>query len=184
MAVSHLKSSQITALDTFQPAGDQQSSGFGAPGFLRSVSGVITPVASDNTTTTYQMVRIPTNAVIKHVWLVAQTQGAGQYDISVYYSDSAIDGTPSAVQGLVVPTTGATFLGDAINNASAIAPTDELAAGGTAAGWTPAMINKRLWDALALTSDPGGFFDIVLVVTDTAVTTGTGLVALSVEYVL
>lgn len=179
---SHLKAAQLTALDNYQPAGDQQAAGFGAPARLKSASGTIVPLANDNTTSTYQMVRVPSYAVLKHVWFTGQAQGAGTFDCSVYYSDSQIDGTPFAVQGLVVPTTGATFIADAVVNAAAVAQLEILGYGGTAAGWTPAMINKRLWDALALTTDPGGYFDIVLVCTDTAVTTGTGVIALSVEW--
>jgi hypothetical protein len=43
--------------------------------------------------------------------------------------------------------------------------------------------HKHLWDALGLTSDPGGFFDIVAVVHTTAITTGTGKIYLACEYV-
>ncbi len=180
MGTSHLQSAQITALDAI-PYGDLQSAGAGWPARHVTVSGTITPVASDATGSTYQMVRVPSTAILKHVWFTGQAQGAGTFDVSVYYSDSTVDGTAAANQGLVVPTTGATFIADAIVNAAAVAMTEVLGYGGTAAGWDPSMINKRLWDALALSTDPGGFFDIVLVCTDTAVTTGTGKVALSVE---
>lgn len=180
---SHLKSAQITALDTFTPSlADVQNAGVGAPARHQTVSGVATPLAADATGSTYQMVRVPSTAILKHVWFTGQAQGAGTFDCSVYYSDSTIDGTAAANQGLIVPTTGATFIADAIVNASAVAQLEVLGYGGTAAGWTPAMINKRLWDALGLATDPGGFFDIVLVCTDTAVTTGTGIMALTVEY--
>jgi hypothetical protein len=40
-----------------------------------------------------------------------------------------------------------------------------------------------LWQALGLTTDPGGFFDIVYVVHTTAITTGAARLGLRVEYV-
>ena len=104
---SHLKSAQITALDTFTPSlADIQNAGYGAPCRLQTVSGFATPIAGDAAGSTYQMVRVPTNCVVKHVWLASAAQGAGAVDIGVYYSDSTIDGTAAANQGLVVPTTG------------------------------------------------------------------------------
>jgi len=180
--VSLLKSAPITNLDATPFI--QNNAGVGAPGSLISASATIIPIAADEVTSVYQMVRVPSNAILKHVWFTGQAQGAGTYDCSVYFSDSTTDGTAEANQGLVVPTTGATFIADAIVNAAAVAQTEVLGYGGTAAGWTPAMINEKLWVALGLTADPGGFFDICLVVTDTAVTTGTGKVALAVEYVV
>jgi len=58
-----------------------------------------------------------------------------------------------------------------IDCASAVAPTDKTNSGGT---YTIDKRGKQLWDALGLTSDPGGYFDIVAVVHTTDVTTGTG----------
>jgi len=182
MAVTHVKSAPITNLDATPYIANND--GIGAAGRPQSVSATITPAASDSTGSTYQMVRVPTNAILKHVWFSGQAQGAGTFDVSVYYSDSTTDGTAVANQGLVVPTTGAAFIADAIVNAGAVAQTEVLGYGGTNAGWDPSMINKKLWDALALTSDPGGAFDICLVCADTAVTTGTGKVTLAVEYVV
>ena len=182
MGVTHVKSTPITNLDATPII--YSNAGIGAPGALVSVSATITPAASDSTGSTYAMCRVPTSAILKHVWFTGQAQSAGTFDVSVYYSDSTTDGTAVANQGVVVPTTGATFIADAIVNASAVAMTEVLGYGGTAAGWDPSMINKKLWDALGLTTDPGGFFDIYLVCTDTAVTTGTGKVMLAVEYVV
>jgi hypothetical protein len=182
--ISNLKSAQITALDTYQPGGDVQSTGFGAQGYMRTISGSVVPLAGDAALSTYRMVRVPTNAVIKQVLLASQAQGAGAVDIGVYYSDSTIDGTPASLQGLVVPTTGKTFFASQISLASAVAQTDETFQNAANAGsYAENMINKRLWDALGLLTDPGGQFDIVLTVDTTAVTTGTGNVSLTVNFV-
>ena len=181
---SHLKSAQITALEAV-PYGDVLSAGLGAPARLVVVHGTAIPLAADAAGSTYQLCRVPSTAVIKRVMFGSQAQGAGTFDISVYYSSSTIDGTAQAnatTPPTVVPTTGATFIADAIVCASAFQYQDVLGYGGTAAGWTLGMINKRLWDALALTTDPGGYLDIVAVCTDTAVTTGTGIIAMGVEY--
>jgi hypothetical protein len=42
---------------------------------------------------------------------------------------------------------------------------------------------KQLWDALGLTSDPGGFIDVVAVVHTTDVTTGTGNIYVDCQFV-
>lgn len=181
---SHLKSAQITALDTFTPSlADVQNSGYGAPCRLQSVSGTITPVAGDAAGSTYQMVRVPTTACIKHVWLASAAQGAGAVDIGVYYSDSTIDGTPAANQGAVVGTNGKTFFASQISLASAVQQTDEIFQNiATSTAYQPNQINTPLWSALGLSSNPGGFFDIVLTVDTTAITTGGGFVSLQVDY--
>jgi len=179
---SHLKSAPITNLDATPFI--QNTAGVGAVGEYNEISATITPLAADATGSTYQMVRVPSNAIVKSVRFASQAQGAGTFDISAYYSDSTSDGTAAANQGVVVPTTGATFFADAIVCASAVALFEALGYGGASAGWDPSMINSKLWAALGLTADPGGYFDIVAVCTDTAVTTGTGKVCVSVGYVV
>lgn len=183
MAVSKLKTAQITALDTYQPGGDVLSAGLGAPARTTTVSGSVTAVAADSVLTTYQMVRVPSAAVIKYVGLSSQAQGAGAVQVGVYYSSSKIDGTAVANQGLVVPTTGLRFFMNDQSLATALVQTDLTFGDAANAGsYDQSMINKRLWDALGLATDPGGFFDIVLTVHTTAVTTGTGKISLQVEY--
>lgn len=179
MGTSALKSAAITALDATPYS--IQTAGAGAPARLKSVEGFVTAVASDAAGSTYQLVRVPSNAVLKACTFRSEAQGAGKVQLSIYYSDSTIDGTAPAKQGLVVPTTGAAFIADDIDCASAVAPVDKLGTG-TTPGWNMSMWNKRLWDALGLTSDPGGFFDVVAVVHTTAITTGTGRLGVSVDF--
>lgn len=181
---SHLKSAQITALDTTQPAGDLLSTGLGAPGYLKSVSGTVTTVSADATGSTYQMVRIPVNAIVKKVLFSAAAMTAGKFSLSVYYSSSTIDGTLPANQGVIVPTTGAAFFALDIDCSSAVAQTDETFQNAATSGaYNQTMINKRLWDALAIATEPAGFFDIVAVCHTTAVTTGAAM-SLQVDYEL
>jgi hypothetical protein len=183
MGTSHLKSTPITNLDATPAVAN--SAGLGGPARLHSLSGFVTAVAADAAGSTYQLVRVPSTAVIKQVLFESEAQGAGKVQLSVYYSDSTVDGTAPANQGLVVPTTGAGFFSDDIDCTSVVAQQDKTSSGtsGTGAnGYTLDKRNKHLWDALGLTSDPGGFFDIVAVVHTTAVTTGTGRLGVCVNF--
>lgn len=184
MGTSHLKSAQITALDTFTPSlADVQNAGLGAPSRTVTVTGTVTPVASDGAGTTYQMVRVPSTACIKYIGLASQAQGAGKVQVGVYFSSSTIDGTLPANQGLVVPTNGLAFFANDVDISAAIGQTDETFQNQATAGANnPSLINTPLWKALAIATDPGGFFDITLTVHTTAITTGTGFVSLQAEY--
>ena len=175
---SHLKSTAITNLDAlpYVPV----TGGQGAKAYEYTVEGYVIPLAADATGSTYQLVRVDSDSILKSVDFRSEAQGAGKFDLSVYYSDSTIDGTAVANQGLVVPTTGASFISGDIDCSSAVGPTNEL--GSNSAGWNMSMWNQPLWLALGLTSDPGGKFDIVAVCHTTAVTTGTGRLGVSVRY--
>jgi hypothetical protein len=161
----------------------QPTAGEGGPGRLKQVNGYVTVVASDAVGSTYQLVRIPSNACVKHLFLENEAQGAGKVQLSVYYSDSVYDGTQVANQGLIVPSTGAAFFSGDVDLTSAIASVDYINGVTNVGTYTLDKRNKRLWDALALATDPGGYFDIVAVVHTTAVTTGTGKLGLSCWYV-
>lgn len=122
---------------------------------------------------TYKMVRLPTNAYLKHVNLAmdsALDTGAGSaaltFDIGVFYSDSTVDGTPAASQGTAV---GDNDIADAYS-----------ILGGTsfmhveAGKWTAAKRQQPLWQAAGLSVDPGGQFDIVVTV-ETGANTGAAV---------
>lgn len=181
MGTSHLKSGAITNLDAIPAV--PVTTGEGAPGYLREVSGFVTTVSADAALSTYQLVRLPTNAKVKSIQLSNAAMTAGKVQIGVYYSDSTIDGTAAANQGLVVPTTGVNFFANDVDLTSANNGVEEVfqnqATGGAN---TPLLLNTQLWQALGLTSDPGGYFDIVATVHTTAITTGAAL-GVSVKYV-
>lgn len=182
MGTSALKSASITNLDAIPAV--PNTTGEGSPGYLREVAGFVTPVAADAAGSTYRFLRIPTNAKVKHLFLHSQAQGAGAIQVGVYYSDSTIDGTAVANQGLVVPTTGVDFFASDVSLASAVPSTDIVMQNlATASRNNPGLLNTQLWAALGLTADPGGYFDIVGTVHTTAITTGTGLLGLSCLYV-
>lgn len=168
---SHLKSPAITNLDTIPPF--TTSTGEGSQGYLREISGFVTTVSADAALSTYQLVRIPTNAKVKRLALAWGAAGAGKVQVGLYYSDSTVDGTAPANQGLVVPTNGVAFFASDIDLTSASGYVDETVQNQATGGAnTPALVNTPLWQAVGLTSDPGGFFDIVATVHTTAITTG------------
>jgi hypothetical protein len=179
MGTSNLKSAAITNLDASPPVANTK--GNGGPGSVQLVDGYVTAVASDAAGSTYKLCRVPSNCYVKRLTLASEAQGAGKINLSVYYSSSANDGTQPSLQGIIVPTTGDQFFASDIDLASAVNPTDVTNESGN---YTPDKRAKRLWDALGLTSDPGGFFDIVAVVHTTAITTGTGKIYLAAEYII
>lgn len=178
MTTEALKSTAITNLDASPIVAN--TAGHGAPAVLHSVDGYLTVSASMAAGSTYRLVRVPTKAIVKHLYFESQAQGAGKFNLSAYYSDSTTDGTTVANQGVIVPTTGDQFFAADIDCASAVALADKVNQSGN---YTADKRQKQLWDALGLTSDPGGFIDVVAVVHTTDVTTGTGKIYVDCQFV-
>ena len=178
MAVENLKATSITNLDTIPVS--PNTAGMGGAGYLIECGDFVTVSASATNASTYKLARVPSNAKIKQVLFESEAQAAGATDISVYYSSSTVDGTSPSLQGTIVPTTGAGFFATAIALTSAVAQSLQT---NESTSYTLAKRNQPLWQALGLTADPGGFFDIVAVLS-TSVTTGTGRMGLRVQYVL
>ena len=178
MTTEALKSTAITNLDASPIVAN--TAGHGAPGLVHQVDGYVTVSASMAAGSTYRLVRLPTKAILKHLFFESEAQGAGKFNLSAYYSDSTTDGTPSTLQGIIVPTTGDQFWASDIDCASAVASADKVNESGNN---TLAKRQQQLWEALGLTSDPGGFIDVVAVVHTTDVTTGTGKLGVSALFV-
>lgn len=184
MSVDHVKSIAITSLDTpfaTVPApAFISTAGEGSVGVLKMIDGYVTAVASSSINATYQLVRVPSNVKVKAIVLESEAQGQGSFDIGVYY---ATDGSNAlSVTGglLAAAAISQAFFASAVDLTSAYGPTNVTNESGTN------VIAKRfqpLWQAIGLTTDPGGNFDIVATVT-TAVTTGTGKIYLKLDYVL
>ena len=185
---SHLKSTAVTNLDATPVV--TSTAGEGLSGRARAVGGYVTAVAADAALTTYQLARVPTTAKVKEVLFESEAQGAGKVQLGVYFSTSLTDGTSASNQNSdgspkVVTSSGSTsqvnfFSGD-IDCASAVTQA-AYTYSGTALN-TLDLRQKKLWDACGLTSDPGGYFDVVATVHTTAVTTGTGKLGITVIYV-
>lgn len=177
MAVSHLKAAGITNLDAIPPVAN--SAGKGAAGFLQHVQGSVTAVDSDSVDTTYQFVRVPSNAKVKHLYFQSGAQTAGKVDLGVYYATDGNLQRPTAL--LAAAAIDQDFFASVVDCASAVARADIVNESTTN---TAAKRNQPLWEAIGLTSDPGGWFDIVGTVVTTAMTTATGIMTVEAEYVI
>jgi hypothetical protein len=175
MTTEALKSTPITNLDASPVT--VNTAGEGAPGRLQSVNGYVTVSASMAALSTYRLVRLPSNCKVKQVLFESEAQGAGKFQLGIYPSDSTTDGTNAAAPNTA---TDVKFFADDIDCASAVAQSDKTYSSGN---YTLDKRNKALWDAVGLTSDPGGFLDVVATVHTTAVTTGTGKLGVCVNYV-
>jgi hypothetical protein len=184
MAGHQLKSTSITNLDSFPVIAN--TIGEGGPGFETVINDWVSPVSADDTTSTYRLCRIPTNAKIKSVSIYSTIASAGSGDINIAFSDATADGTQQSLAGGVVQVTGPVnnkLFGAAQSLVLAGVPTDFTFKG----TFTTAMQNMPLWAALVslgatqFTADPGGFFDILVDIT-TAITTG-GILSAKVNYV-
>lgn len=176
MAVEALKSTSITNLDASPIVASTQGEGAGGDPIMQTEFITISALAS--ATSTYRLIRVASNVVMKSLFAEWEAMTAGKVNLSVYYSDSTTDGTAAANQGLIVPTTGDAFFASDIDLTSAQAGLQVINESGNN---NLSKRNTRLWSALGLTADPGGFFDIVAVVHTTDVTSA-GRFGLRAEY--
>jgi hypothetical protein len=178
---SILKSTSITNSDATPRVANE--AGQGAPVNLRSVNDYITAISADDTGSRYRLLRIPTTAKLKRLSIFSKIASAGSGDINVAFSDGP-DG-PAALAGGIVQITGPAdnkLFGAAQSLVLAGVDTDFTFKG----TFLPAHQNLPLWQVLVnlgatqFSSNPGGFFDILIAIT-TAVTTG-GVVAARAEW--
>jgi hypothetical protein len=115
--------------------------------------------SGDSIASTYRMFRVPSNAVMTDLKIYSPDIGTTTIaDIGLYAADG----------GAVVD---ADFFASALSlKDGALNGTDVLH---EAAVFTIANSGKELWSALALTSDPGVFYDVTLTLTAAADATGT-----------
>jgi hypothetical protein len=176
MSVDHVKSTFITNADASPSVAN--TTGEGGPGRLVAIEGSAVAVASSSADATYQLVRVPSNCKIKRIVFDGAAQGAGKFDLGLYYATDGENKAPTAL--LAAAAINQAFFAAVIDNASAVVARDVTNDGGT---YTIDKRTQPLWQAVGLSSDPGGFFDIVATVKTTAVTTGTGRFGISVSYV-
>jgi len=175
MSVDHVKSTFVTNLDASPVV--QNTAGEGGPAALKSNEGYATAVASSSVDATYQLVRVPSNSKVKSIMFESAAQTAGKFDLGLYYATDGEGGKPTAL--LAAAAIDQDFFATAIDCAAAVVPTEVVNESGTY------TIDKRvqpLWQAVGLTADPGGYFDIVATVVTTAVTTGAGVFGIRVSY--
>jgi hypothetical protein len=178
MADSALKSAMITNLDANPVV--RGTNGQNAAGTIQVVTGGVTALDADSTSSTYKLVRFPSMAVIKYVGIMSRIATAGSGDINIAYSDSLTDGTQPGLRGTIPQLSAANnkLFGAAQSLVLAGVMTEKTFAN---TYLTNARYEQPIWQVLGLTADPGGFFDIQINIT-TQVTTG-GQVVCKVEYV-
>jgi hypothetical protein len=189
MAGHILKSLSITNLDSIPVI--PNTIGEGAPGVLKVINDYVSPVTSDDNTSTYRLCRFPSNAKVKALWIYSTIATGGAADIDVAWSDSPNDNSQAGFNVLANP---AVLITAGADNKLFGAAVPIFVAGGTGpveftfkGTFTPPMCNIPMWSNLVslgatqFTADPGGFFDILLKVT-TTITTG-GFLMGKLEYV-
>lgn len=197
MALVHAYSSAVTDADAVPAV--RRTAGLGGSGALVMKEAVITPAGQADIHSTYTIFRIPSNAKVKRIVVQGGDQGTtGAWDLGVYYGPDVGDPTkyvsPPTYNG--VSLIDVDFFLQALDANSANgsyadiipgggfkivnATPSQLAGGG---GWTAAMTNKELWDALAIASDPKCSFDIIAQA-QAAFDVGTAASYWRIEYVI
>lgn len=175
-AQADLKSAAITALDATPPR-RPTAGAEGGTTQLFDVVGIVGPTTHGATTGgVLRAVRVPSNAILRSIQLaqVAATTTAS-FDVGAYYS-TGNDGTTAANSGAVID---ADYFATAVNTAALITWTEVMFEA------TTVTIDKTvvpLWSALGLSSDPGGYIDIVLV--NKATIDGAATLAVRVQFVI
>lgn len=166
MAADTVKSASIATLDgapqnAVSPT--QLQEGKGASGRLNNHSDFVAVTAGGlaSTSSTYKMLRLPTSCILKAGDLFVKggldSSTGLAVDLGAYYSDSTIDGTPASLQGTSISANcfisnqafGQSGAGSKINAFSNLDAN---------------LLNSPLWAQVGLSTDPGGYIDIVLAV--------------------
>jgi hypothetical protein len=172
-----LYSTQITNLNATPIV--RNTAGVSGQARLNNADGYVTVAASDGAGTKYFLNRVKSNVIVKRMILASEAQGAGKVNVGAYYASDARYTPPgnSANVGVAIDDD---FFATDVDLASKVQPTDITFESGT---YTFDKMAQPLWQALGLSSDPGGFIDIVATVHTTDVTTGTGKLYLRTEFV-
>jgi hypothetical protein len=174
MAVDHVKSIFVTNADASPSVAN--TAGEGGPAPLKSIEGSAVGVASSSVASTYQFVRVPSNCKLKKMFFESAAQTAGALDLGLYYATDGEGGKPTAL--VAASAIDQDFFASAIVVSTAVAMTEVSNESGT---YTFDKRTQPLWQAVGLTADPGGYFDITGTVT-TAFTTATGRMGVVVNY--
>lgn len=176
----NLLSTAITSLNATPPV--RSTAGIGAPGWLRTMTGKCAALTTAFTAGgILRMCRVPSNCFVVEVyWKADASTTTVDCDVGVYYSN-ALDGTTATNVAAADTAIDADFFASAVDMHTA-----------STGGWTPitfesttytaAKIVQPLWQAIGLTSDPGGFLDICF--TNTSTTSGAPVLSCRVDYTM
>lgn len=175
MGTETIKSTPITNFDA-TPAVRPKLPGLpGGYGPLQVVDALAPFATAMDAGSTYRMVRLPSNAVVKRVEACIETAVTTfTVDIGVYYDTSV--GRDADNRGDVID---ADLFASAVALAAVITPTDYTM---ESTQYSCTEIMQPLWQAAGLSADPGGLLDIVA--TATATSNGTSDLYLRVSFVL
>ena len=175
MAVVTTNSPAITSANTIPPVA--VNAGKGASFRVRSNDGHVAVASGDSIASQFRAVRIPSNAVVKNVMVENTALGAlVTGDIGLYYPATSPD---LAIGQTALAAINAGFFGTAVSLVAASAPVDVTNESGV---YTLDKRNQPIWQAVGLTADPGGKFDVVITQLGAA-TAAAGFVRLVVTYV-
>lgn len=176
MVADALKGNGITNLDGSSGVITTNSPDAYGPGLTNVVADFVTPTTGGlaDTTSTYKMVRLPSAVCLRELVLRAaarlDTGGASAaflVDVGAYYSDSKTDGTVVANQGTSISANcflaAHSFATTLDSVASGVAKPGDLIIDAMQ-GVNANLIGSPLWKQVGLTSDPGGFIDVVVAV--------------------
>lgn len=141
----------------------------------KSAVGSVAVAATDSSTSYFPLVQVPTTAMVRAVFLTVtagMTSLAG--NVGVFKTTANSGGVTT---GVVANTSSNTFFGSATSLASALNRSDVTGSG----SYTTDKREQPLWQAIGLSADPGGFFDIGVQLT--ANNAGSaGRVGVEIEY--
>jgi hypothetical protein len=207
MVAQNIGSASIIALDSFPV--QKPDTGQGAPGESQIVNDAValTTGGLSTTTSSYQMVRLPSTCKLKSLQLQTDTlldTGGLAAALVIYvgaqYSDAPVsgnvgnanangpilDGTPPSSAGTVISKEAF----GTITNPAAFSRTEVIGNAGAQSWGSGAgnnqMIakNQPLWQALGLASDPGGYIDVTLYIHTAANTAAAGNVDVQATFVM
>lgn len=171
MAVVNTKATAVTNGDASSQTNNSMKIDGGR---LREKVGTVEAANGDSIASTYRMARVKSGDRISRILLSCDAITTCAGDVGIY--DIA-----SVNSGAVVD---ADFFASAQSLASALVNSDithEADAADAGAGFGLADVEKPLWQALGLSSDPGKLYDIVVTLTAAAASAGT--ISLKVQYV-
>lgn len=175
MAVVQTKSTAISNRDATPPV---INDGRLERGTLKSAVGSVAVGAADSATSFYPLISLPSTAMVRSVLLscpAGMTTLAG--NVGVFKNTKASGGSTT---GVAANTGSDTIFAAAQTLAAAAARLDITNANANA--YPTDKREQPLWQAIGLAADPGGTFDIGIVVT-TANTGAAGRAGLEVQYV-
>jgi hypothetical protein len=185
MTADTVKSGSITNLDSSPVVAN--TSGLSGPFLVKVARDYVAATAAGlaSTSSVYKAVRLPSNCYVKKVSAVADAVMDSNasptlaLNVGAYYSDSTVDGTKAANQGVLISATAfisaATF-GKNIAASPLVVTSD--------GNWTAVKRQQLLWAALGLSADPGGQIDVVVAVEAVAATAVAGNIDVAVEYAM